>query len=155
MKKGMLLLLSLLFIFTGCTLQEEKAEKAPETPSILGEVVIDGETYEMEAGGFFWENKTTSIQTDAAHPRQIAERYAPIKVDPNEEIQFKIADEPELEVLLWEDDRSDQIEVKEEGIIALEEGKQIYEVVARWEKGKVDNWDYGEVSYTFVVEVEE
>lgn len=116
-------------------------------PNLTGFVEINGTRYKMAKGGFKWTRKNQSIMTDAASPTQIAENLEPIIVEANSEAIIVIEQNPILSVFIWDTDIEQQAVTVEEGHISLPatSGNTIYEVVAKWENGRV--------SFTFVVEV--
>ena len=120
-------------------------------PTISGAIKIDDTQHEMVAGGYRWERKqgseTQTIQTDAASPYQIAEKFKAIAIEPNQRITIDIEKNPQLAVYLWNNNELEkEIKLNEHQITApASKGRYIYEVFATWPNG--------EVSYTFVVEV--
>ena len=120
-------------------------------PTIFGTIKINGTQHELKAGGYRWERKqgseTQTIQTDAASPYQIAEKFKAIAIEPNQKITIDIGKNPQLVVYLWNKNKIEkEIKLNENQITApASKGRYIYEVFATWPNG--------EVSYTFVVEV--
>ena len=117
-------------------------------PRPAGFVDIDDTRYDMAKGGFSWTKGNQTIQTDAAGPTQLAERFEAIVVEANSKAMIVIEQSPSLSayaVYAW--DAEPEAVALEEGFISLPStsGRYIYEVVAKWTNG--------EVSYTFVVEV--
>jgi hypothetical protein len=101
----------------------------------------------MEQGGFYWKKGNESVQTDAASPNQIAENFEAIPIDAGKEIQLEIEQSPRLQVILWENTPKNNISLHKNKFNApSEKGKYVYEVLAKWANG--------EVSFTFVVEVQ-
>lgn len=121
-------------------------------PDEPGYVVIDGEEYKMEKGGYRWEVKkglsTEVTQTDAASPNQIAESAKAISVLPDTFMSFNLIGEPAITVFLWsEEDRIKEIELEDGKFrTPMDKGRYIYEVLAEWKNG--------EVSYTYLIELE-
>ncbi|MCT8136658.1 hypothetical protein H1D32_02175 [Anaerobacillus sp. CMMVII] len=151
------------FLLVGCgkiegnniDLKTERSMNEGFPPTITGFVEANGTQYEMEQGGFKWETKEQTVMTDAASPNQIAERYEAILLAPKTELTFQIDGEPYVLVYLWEsDERGKEVALSNNQFILPEKkGRYVYELVANWssygsEKAR------GEVSYTFVVEVE-
>lgn len=148
----------ILFLLTGCANgPAEKVIGAEEPtsdfpPSMTGTVTVKGKTYEMEEGNSTWERKKREgsevVQTDASSPSQIAESYKAIKVEPNTDILIEIEKDPVQSVYLWnEDERDREVKLANNHFAASSTGgRYVYEVFAEWRNG--------EVSYTFVVEVD-
>ncbi|MBX0314816.1 hypothetical protein [Planococcus glaciei] len=86
--------------------------------------------------------------TDAASPPQLAEEVVAIQASPNAVIELEIERDPEISVYHWsENRREEKIELTDRQFqVPVSRGRYIYEVLAIWEDG--------EVSYTFVIEVE-
>lgn len=120
-------------------------------PAMTGFIYVNGKKYEMTAGNYKWERKvgsdTEAVKTDAASPSQIAESFNPIGIEQNTNIYIEIQDHPKIYVYQWyENDRDKEVILKNNQIaVPSSEGRYIYEVLAKWSNG--------EVSYTFVVEV--
>ncbi|PSL40891.1 hypothetical protein B0H99_10323 [Planomicrobium soli] len=147
----------ILFSLTGCASgpsevvngEEELSSDFP--PSMTGTVIVNGKTYEMEEGNSMWERKkgeeSEVVQTDASSPSQISESSNAIEVEPNTVILIEIERDPVQSVYLWnEDERDQEIKLANNHFAApSSEGCYVYEVFAEWQNG--------EVSYTFVVEV--
>jgi hypothetical protein len=142
---------------TGCTIgtvgtnnqMEENEEDFP--PSMTGIINVQGKEYEMEAGNYKWERKkgseTEVVQTDAASPYQIGENYNAIGVEPNTNIKIEIEDNPKLSLYHWNENGIEKEAILKNNVLSVpsSKGRFIYEVLAKWSNG--------EVSYTFVVEV--
>lgn len=154
--------IGLLLIVVGCSQDEINKEKINKTVSYLPEFVfekdvfppspngiikVDGNDYEMRSGNFRWEKGNMTTETDAASPNQIAEHFEAIEVKSNSKVNIEVEQNPKLSIFLWEDEgRTNSIQLDKNQLTMPEkEGRHIYEVRAEWEKG--------EVSYTFVVEV--
>lgn len=147
----------LLFLLTGCASGPAEVVNGAEEPSsdfppsMTGMVIVEGKTYEMEKGNSMWERKkgeeSEVVQTDASSPSQIAESFMAIEVEPNTDILIEIEKDPVQSVYLWnEDERDQEIKLANNHFLApSSEGRYVYEVFAEWQSG--------EVSYTFVVEV--
>lgn len=140
----------ILFLLTGCgTEAVELSDEFP--PSMSGAVIVEGETYKLEEGNSKWERKqgleTEVAMTDAPSPLQLAEMVDAIKMEGNTDILIEIEQDPDLSVYLWNDtDRDQEIKLTDNQFLApFSQGRYVYEVFAEWENG--------EVSYTFVVEV--
>lgn len=146
--------LLLLLALAGCgkTGGTDSAGKEVFPPDEQGYVVIDGEEKKLEKGNYSWEVKkgsTTEVtRTDAASPNQIAENVESISAPPDTEMSFKLVGDPHITVYLWnEQDREKEIELQGEKFrTPTEKGRYIYEVLAEWESG--------EISYTYVIELE-
>ncbi|MFE7064686.1 hypothetical protein ACFVAD_21380 [Sutcliffiella sp. NPDC057660] len=146
--------LLLLLALAGCgkTGATDAAGKKIYPPDEQGYVMIDGEEKKLEKGNYFWELKkglsSEVIQTDAASPNQIAENVEAISAPPDTEMSFKLVGDPTITVYLWnEQDREKEIELQDEKFhTPTEKGRYIYEVLAKW--------DNGEISYTYVIELE-
>lgn len=116
----------------------------PPTPE--GVIKAGNQSYEMEQGNYQWRKDGTVISTDHAGPTQIAQSYTPVPVEPNETLKIKVEGEPNLTAFIWESDVRTEIANGTEMIMPEKPGRYIYEVVAKWKNG--------EVSYTFVVQVQ-
>lgn len=144
----LIIVISLLII--GCTNNEIVTEEFP--PSLSGLIIMNGNEYPMEKGGYRWERRkgleTEVVTTDHASPYQMAERIEPILVKPKQEVEIKIEDNPDIHVYLWnEKGRTEEIELHVNGLIlSSNKGNHIYEAVAEWKNGTI--------SYTFVVDVQ-
>ncbi|ANX11626.1 hypothetical protein ABE41_006370 [Fictibacillus arsenicus] len=105
----------------------------------------------MKAGNYKWKRKkgseTEVVQTDAASPSQKGENYNAIGLGPNTNINIEIEDNPKISVYQWnETGRDKEVTIKNNHLaVPSRKGRYIYEVLAKWSNG--------EVSYTFVVEV--
>lgn len=141
------------FWLTGCANGSDEVEVNQNDfpPSMLGFVNVNGKEYEMKAGNYSWERKkgleTEVVVTDAASPYQIGKEFSAISLEPNTNINIEIEENPKLSVYLWnENGRGEEIILKNNQFTApTNKGEYIYEVLAEWSNG--------EVSYTFVVEV--
>ncbi|RZT23620.1 hypothetical protein [Fictibacillus sp. BK138] len=142
---------------TGCTIGttgtnnqiEENEDDFP--PSMTGLINVQGKEYKIEAGNYKWKRKkgseTEVVQTDAASPNQIGEYYRAIKLESNTNINIDIEDNPKVSVYQWnQNGRDKEVTLKNNHLsVPSSKGRYIYEVLAKWPNG--------EVSYTFVVEV--
>jgi hypothetical protein len=151
--KPLLLILPVFFVLfvTGCAAGAiNTMEEFP--PSIAGFIVVNRIEYEMATGNYSWERKkgliTEAVQTDAASPNQIAEYYEAIMVDANSQLTIKVERNPQLSVYQWDENgKGNEITLPNDQFeTPSDKGRHIYEVLAEWKNG--------EVSYTFVVEVE-
>lgn len=150
-----LTLACLLFLLTGCSkngfVETEKIE-SESPPSMIGLINISGIDHPIEKGGFKWERKigldTETVQTDHASPNQMADQIEPILVKPNEKIDIKNEENPDIIVYLWnEKERVKEVEQVGNQITApSSKGKHIYEVLAKWANGTI--------SYTFVLKIQ-
>lgn len=142
-----------LWMVTGCSNGEAQSGKEDTgfPPSMTGLIDVGETEYEMAAGGYRWERKNGAevevVQTDAASPNQIAEEFEAIHVEPKSTIDIEIEGDPDISVYLWNTDGKEKaVPIHNNELSApSDEGQYIYEVVA--------TWSTGEVSYTFVVEV--
>ncbi len=113
------------------------------------EIIID-----MERGAYRWETIDTTIMSDSASPNQIAEWFKAVVLAPNTNVKIVLEGQPSLEVYLWEEVRQIEVPIRENKIqIPDTKGRYIYEVVANWSSFGTDKAK-GQVSYTFVVDVE-
>ncbi len=71
-----------------------------------------------------------------------------IEVEPSADIAIKIKHKPKLSVYLWNEPGMDKEIIIENDNLSVpsNKGRYVYEVLAKWSNG--------EVSYTFVVEVD-
>ncbi|WP_025025621.1 hypothetical protein [Caldalkalibacillus mannanilyticus] len=152
------MVICLLIFCVGCTNQILLHEALPEEefpPDISGFVEVNGEQTEMRQGGFKWERGDQVVMTDAASPLQIAKTFEAIVLPPQSELTIHLEGNSGIELYVWEDEhRGNKIPVREGKFTAPEApGHYVFEAVATWSKwGKANA--RGEVSYTFVVEVE-
>lgn len=156
--KNILAAASLLILLSGCSARiietngttEETQSEFP--PSMEGMVRIDGSLHDLKEGNSRWERKsgtgTEVAMTDAASPPQLAEEVVAIQASQNAIIGFKIEGEPKISVYQWNGNkREEQIELTDHQFsVPVSGGRYIYEALATWEEG--------EVSYTFVIEVD-
>lgn len=110
------LLTCLLFFLTGCLKQEVSGEvkeynsslpkfsfeKSGFPPYPNGFIKVDDTLYEMEMGGFRWNDGNRSVITDAASPTQIAEHFEAIVLEPNSLVTIQIEQNPDLTAFLWD-----------------------------------------------------
>jgi hypothetical protein len=115
-------------------------------PSPTGYIKSGDSKYEMEQGNYEWRRGGSVITTDHAGPTQIAETYNPLAVQPGEFLEIEVEQGPILTTYMWKDDS--RTEMGKGNTLQMPEktGRYIYEVIAEW--------DNGEVSYTFVVDIE-
>ncbi|QOY37859.1 hypothetical protein AWH56_009990 [Anaerobacillus isosaccharinicus] len=154
------ILSSFLFI-VGCSqtqvdnidLKTERSMNEDFPPRITGYVEANGVQFEMEQGGFNWKTKDQAVITDAASPNQIAERFDALA--PKTELSIQLEGQPYILVYLWEEEHRGKEVLLNNNRFSVPEiqGRYIYEVVANWSSYGSDN-ARGEVSYTFVIEVE-
>lgn len=152
-KNRLVALIISLLVLTGCTLntlgEDKQLDEFP--PSMTGFVHVKEKKYEMQAGNYRWERKkgfdTDVVTTDAASPNQIGENFKAIELQPNANMKMEIEESPKISVYQWDESgRDKEVNVKNNQLSApLSKGRYIYEVLAKWPNG--------EVSYTFVVEV--
>ena len=110
-----------------------------------GFVTINQTRYNMQRGGFEWRKGNQVQQTDAASPLQIAEKFKAIDAVENSRMSIDVEQDPTLYVYRWDAETESR---KREGypiIVPAEKGRYIYEAIALWANG--------EVSFTFVIEV--
>lgn len=145
---------SLLWI-VGCSTNTNKevlVEKDDFPPIMLGLIEIDDNEYEIQRGGYRWERKiglqTQIVQTDHASPFQMAKNMDSIILKPDQIVTINIEENPQLYIYLWnENGRDKRINHSTNQIkVPSNEGKYIYEVLAKWSNG--------EASYTFVIEIQ-
>lgn len=154
------MLILFLLVITGCSINTGEEDNSSEAPSVPGFIHINQMEYDILSGGYSWEKKQGNdmmvVQTDHAGPVQMAEDFDAIMIDQGETIFIDIIENPLLQVFIWHDsEKSEEVMVSDNQITAPEsEGQHIYEVVATWENGEIAGWERGEVSYTFVVDVE-
>ena len=147
---SIVMLIVVLIWITGCSKEAVSEEDFP--PIMTGMVVVNEQEYEMKAGNFKWERQvgfnTEIVRTDAAAPNQLAESYEPISVQQNESILIEIEGDPNIDIFLWDaDGPAEEVKQTDNQIAAhADSGRYIYEALATWPKG--------EVSYTFVVQVD-
>jgi hypothetical protein len=114
-------------------------------PYLPGFIEINETRYEMAKGNFEWRKGNQSVQTDAASPTQIAEDFDAIVVKPNSKVSIEIEQNASLSAYLWGSQRENVVLDGNELTVPPNKGRYIYEIEARWSNG--------EVSYTFVVDV--
>lgn len=149
----MILALSI-FLIMGCSNNADKGTEDINSefpPTMTGLIIINGIEHQMEDGGYHWERQkgleTEVVATDHASPYQMADHIESISVNPNEKVEIKIEEDPDIKVYLWnEKGRRKEIEQDANQIIVPSgKGKYIYEALAEWANGTV--------SYTFVIEI--
>ncbi|MEK3980196.1 hypothetical protein MKY37_14175 [Psychrobacillus sp. FSL K6-2836] len=147
------ILLGLSLAMTACSSESSKTENENNfPPTMKGTIEVNGQQYDIATGNYRWERKqgmeTQVIVTDAASPYQIAENFEAIPISQREPIHINIEDKPTITVYLWDEKgRQKEVSVNNNQMEAPESaGKYVYEVLAEWSNG--------EVSYTFVVEME-
>ena len=119
--------------------------KRESSPYITGFININETRYEMASGSFKWRKANSVSQTDAASPTQIAEHFKAITLEPASKITVEIEQNPDLSAYLWDSNGVNAVLGGNQLTVPESKGRYIYEVIARWSNG--------EVSYTFVVEV--
>ncbi|QUG43019.1 hypothetical protein KD050_07220 [Psychrobacillus sp. INOP01] len=153
--KGILvvILLGLSLVMTACSSESSKQESENDfPPTMTGTIEVNGQQYDMAMGNYRWERKrgmeTEVIETDSASPYQIAENFDAIQIGQSDTIHINIEDEPTITAYLWDENgRQKEVSVNNNQIKAPESaGKDVYEILAEWSNG--------EVSYTFVVEIQ-
>ncbi|EWG10972.1 hypothetical protein [Cytobacillus firmus] len=137
-------------LLLGCT--DKSVDQAEFPPEKTAAVEVNGSKYPMEKGSYQWVRKngleTETVTTDHASPNQMAEDLKPISVKPGQKVKVKIEDDPIINVFLWnETGKEKEIKLEDDQItVPAHKGTYIYEVLAEWKNG--------EISYTFVVEVQ-
>lgn len=137
-------------LLLGCT--DKSVDQAEFPPEKTAAVEVNGSEYSIEKGGYRWVRKkgleTETVTTDHASPNQMAEHLKPIRVKPDQKVKVKIEDDPVMKVYLWkETGKEKEIKLEDDQItVPADKGKYIYEVLAEWKNG--------EISYTFVAEVQ-
>ncbi|URT68859.1 hypothetical protein [Cytobacillus firmus] len=145
----MIVILSVSLLF-GCS--DKSVDQAEFPPEKTAAVEVNGSDYSIEKGGYRWVRKkgleTETVTTDHASPNQMAELLKPIRVKPEQKVKVKIEDDPVMKVFLWnETGKEKEIKLEDDQItVPADKGKYIYEVLAEWKNG--------EISYTFVAEVQ-
>lgn len=146
---SMIVIASVSLLF-GCSDRSGNQEEFP--PEKTAAVEVNGSEYPIEKGNFRWTRKkgleTESVTTDHASPNQMAEHLKPIPVKPDQKVRVKIEDNPVRKVYLWnETGKEREIKMDDNQItVPSEKGNYIYEVLAQWKNG--------EISFTFVAEVQ-
>ncbi|MFT4415079.1 hypothetical protein ACLM5H_14555 [Fredinandcohnia humi] len=131
-----------ILLITGCS-NKTKGVDNEFPPSMTGLITINGMEYQMEEGNYQWERKkgfgTEVVQTDHASPYQMADSIKSISVKPNQKVDIKIEDNPNIKIFLWtEKGRGKEIKPAANQItVPSNKGKYIYEVLAEWTNGSV------------------
>lgn len=137
----------LVFFLASCHKEKSDVSRFDEISQMT--VEIEGETYNVDIGGYEIDLPGRSESTDAASPNQIAEDFLPFAVSPGAEVvlSFSTKVAPKLSVYLWDEmEIIDELEVENNRfMLPEEEGQVTIEVVASWENA--------EGSYTFVVDM--
>lgn len=149
----MIILVFSTLLIAGCSNDLEAEGKDSDfPPSMSGVIQVNGTDYEMKAGGYRWERKkglqTEVIQTDHASPYQMAENIKSVTVQPDQKAEIKIEESPEITVYLWNSNGREK-EITHDAnqiMVPSSTGTYIYEALAKWKNG--------EISYTFVLEVQ-
>ncbi|WHY32119.1 hypothetical protein LG291_13445 [Cytobacillus firmus] len=145
----MIVILSVSLLF-GCS--DKSVDQAEFPPEKTAAAEVNGTEYPMEKGNYQWVRKkgleTESVKTDHASPNQMAVQLKPIPVKPDQKVKVKIEDDPVMKVYLWnETGKEKEIKLEDDQItVPADKGTYIYEVLAEWKNG--------EISYTFVAEVQ-
>ncbi|MEH6938057.1 hypothetical protein V7056_09375 [Bacillus sp. JJ664] len=147
MKKAyMIFLVLLLMIVSGCT-------KVFDAEPPEAKAIIKNKEIALKRGGYHWTTEegisTKTTIADAASPNQIAQNLIASSVEKGSEatIEFSDHSKPQLTYNFWEGDESGK-SISMEGnkiIVPSTSGKYIIEVNATWSNG--------DVSYTFVIDV--
>ncbi|MEI5909259.1 hypothetical protein WAK64_19595 [Bacillus spongiae] len=144
-------LTSAILLLMGCSNTGIKEKDSEFPPTMTGQVIINGMEYQIEDGSYRWERKkglgTEVVQTDYISPYQMADKLELISVSPNEKVDIRIEENPDIKVYLWNEEGREK-EIKHnsnEFTLPANKGTYIYEVLAEWTNG--------EVSYTFVVDI--
>ena len=127
------------------SLPEFNFEQNEFPPAIAGFVTIDGTRYPMAKGSFKWTKGNQTVQTDALAPTQIAENFKAITVKQSSKAFIEIDQNPNLKVYVWEYDQRKLTFQGTEIPLSTMKGRTIYEAVATWSNG--------EVSFTFVIDI--
>ena len=139
-----------MFLIIGCSSDVENID-SELPPTMKAVVMINGMEYPMEMGNYQWEIKkgleTEVTLTDHLSPYQMAEEIDPIKIEPNQKVEIRVEDNPDIKIYLWnENGRSEEIKQDNNQIImSSSKGEYIYEALAEWPDGTI--------SYTFVVDI--
>lgn len=115
-------------------------------PTVNRFVTINDTRYDMASGGYQWNIGNQSVTTDHAGPTQMAEYFTAIQAKPNSVVTIQIPQNPDLSVYLWNPDDTRVLLEENQFTIPEAPGIYIYEVRAEWSNGNM--------SFTFVVEVE-
>lgn len=116
-------------------------------PEAMAFVEINSQKHQMAKGNYRWQRGNSIMTTDAASPQQIAENVEALRGEPGEKLKFILEQKPRL--IVKNLSTGDQIENPPMNVTQApaSPGEYIYEVIAKWANG--------EVSYTFVLKVEE
>ncbi|WP_438314274.1 hypothetical protein [Sporosarcina sp. FA9] len=115
-------------------------------PTLNGFVTINDTRYDMASGGYQWSIGNQTVTTDHAGPTQMAEHFTAIMAKPNSVATIQIPQNPNLNAYLWNPNDT-RVHLEDNQItIPDAPGRYIYEVRAEWSNGNM--------SFTFVVEVE-
>ncbi|MGG3941193.1 DUF3221 domain-containing protein, partial [Peribacillus psychrosaccharolyticus] len=110
-----------------------------------GFVTINQTRYKMQRGGFEWRQGNQVQQTDAASPLQIAEKFKAIDAVQNSRMSIEVEQGPTLYVYRWDAETESREREGYPIVVPAEKGRYIYEAITLWANG--------EVSFTFVIEV--
>lgn len=139
-----LAILAAVFMFTSCSGQGEPPEAA---------IKINSKDIELERGSYQWTSRYmlsyNTVGTDAASPSQMAEHIKAVQINKKSFglLSFKSHFPPEIHAYLWKkEDRGKELTIKNNQLtLPTEKGRHVIEIEAQWQNG--------DVSYTFVVEV--
>lgn len=151
MKRLFFLLFVVVLALVGCS--EKPATEEIKPPRL--KATLDGKRQiQTVLGTYSWEEKGSNVVADAASPNQIAQDMRGTLVPSrqnNSFIQFKGTDIlKKITVYEWNDNqRGNEVKLNErlEFLLPQESGRHIYEAFVEYDKG--------EASYTFVVEIKE
>jgi hypothetical protein len=141
------LFLILFVILVGCTPSGSVGSPPPVS------VVVNDSTYNTKLGSYSWSSKgllsSIGVDADGESPYNIAIDMEPIPVRKSSKIEILTENKPTLSVYIWDDESTGDYEVPlDDNMLEVpdEPGRYVYEVYAEW--------DQGNGSYTFVIEVE-
>lgn len=151
MKRLFFLLFVVVLALVGCS--EKPATEEIKPPRL--KATLDGKRQiQTVLGTYSWEENGSNIVADAASPNQIAQEMRgtliPLKQN-SSFVQFREMDSiKKIRIYEWNtDQRGNEVKLNErlEFLLPQESGRHIYEAFVEYDKG--------EASYTFVVEIKE
>lgn len=148
MKKIIFLVLIMVFV-AGCNLIS--ASDSFEQPQ--GKIIVDNKDYTMIIGNFKWkEDDFEARKISSTDINALANDFETLDAKEGEKLKIQIAQNPSSITVnqLNGDDSSESVGIKDNQIILpSEKGYYIYEITAKWNKGKIK----GKINYIFDINI--
>jgi len=125
----------IVIILTGCNVFPTGIHKQPE-----GKVIFDDEHYTMIPSNYEWKERDFEVsQKGSLDISELADDFETLEVEKGDILKFIIDKDPIsiTATIMNEDGTFENAEIKDEKItMPSKEGYYIYELNARWDKGK-------------------